>query len=168
MSKRLFAGIVATFLLASPLLASAQAPGTGGEPASNQQLIALYTQLIHLLELIALYTQLIHLLEEEMGSLVATHGGAAPLANTPPTPASSNRSPSSTTSSITHLSWLDDFNKRAPGNGYTPGFGRGGGGGASASAPTPTPTPAPAPYVAKAVHFDGSSGLSFNSLAVWN
>jgi hypothetical protein len=155
MSKRLFAGIVATFLLASPLLASAQAPGTGGEPASNQQLIALYTQLIHLLE-------------EEMGSLVATHGGAAPLANTPPTPASSNRSPSSTTSSITHLSWLDDFNKRAPGNGYTPGFGRGGGGGASASAPTPTPTPAPAPYVAKAVHFDGSSGLSFNSLAVWN
>jgi hypothetical protein len=155
MSKRLFAGIVATFLLASPLLASAQAPGTGGEPASNQQLIALYTQLIHLLE-------------EEMGSLVATHGGAAPLANTPPTPASSNRSPSSTTSSITHLSWLDDFNKRAPDNGYTPGFGRGGGGGASASAPTPTPTPAPAPYVAKAVHFDGSSGLSFNSLAVWN
>src|SRR5258707_527170 len=89
MNKRLLAGIVATFLLASPLLASARVVGTGGDPASSQQLIALYTQLIHLLE-------------EEIGTLVATHGGATPLANIPPTPASSNFSHSSTTGTSTN------------------------------------------------------------------
>jgi peptidoglycan hydrolase-like protein with peptidoglycan-binding domain len=46
----------------------------------------------------------------------------------------------------------------APGNGWTPGFGQGG------AAPAPAPPPAPAPYVAKAVHFDGNTWLSINSL----
>ena len=75
--------IVATSLLASPLLVSAQTVGTGGEPASSQQLIALYTQLIHVLE-------------QELGTLIATRGAAAPLPSTPP---ASNPTPQATSAS---------------------------------------------------------------------
>jgi hypothetical protein len=90
-SRRYGAVAVVVFVLACASASSALAMSAPTAASANNQ------------PLITLYTQLIHLLEQEIAALVATQGGAAPPANTPPTPALSILSNGSTTITSTNL-----------------------------------------------------------------